>query len=323
MPAPKIPRIHVHHGFEPAIGEAIAAQLRTGMREREIVVTHKDEDLRRVIGEVEVMLAFRPPRGIWAGAQRLKLIQMMGAGVDALLPAPDLPPAVRVTNARGLHGAQMSEFALAMMLALAKRIPRALEQQRGHLWKIYGMPQLAGKTLGILGLGAIGSAVAEKARAFGMRVIGTQREAKPVPGVDLVLAGPDGTKRVLGESDFLVVLLPLTPETRGSLGARELDALKPGAFVVNLARGGIVDESALLERLRSGHVGGAAFDVFAREPMPESDPLWDAPNLIVTPHVAGLEPDYMKRLMELAADNVARIERGEPLRNEVDRARGY
>ena len=323
MATPRIARIHVHHGFEPAIGEAIAAQLRTAMTDREIVVSHRDEELRRVIGEVEVMLAFRPPRGIWAGARRLKLIQMMGAGVDALLPAPDLPSTVRVTNARGLHGAQMSEFALAMMLALTKRIPRALEQQRAHLWKIYGMPQLSGKTLGILGLGAIGAAVGEKARAFGMRVIGTQREAKPLPGVDLVLAGPEGTRRVLAESDYLVVLLPLTPETRGSIGARELDALKPGAYLVNLARGGIVDESALLERLRSGRIAGAASDVFASEPMPPGDPLWEAPNLIVTPHVAGLEPDYMKRLMELAVDNLARLERGEPLRNEVDRTRGY
>ncbi len=323
MSTGKVAKIHVHHGFEPAIGEAIAAQLRTGMPEREIVVSHLDHELAARIGEIEVLLAFRPPKGMWAGAARLRLIQMMGAGVDALLPAPDLPAQVRVTNARGLHGAQMSEFALAMMLALAKRIPRALEQQRAHLWKLYGLPQLGGKTLGILGLGAIGAAVAEKARAFGMRVIGTQRVAKEVPNVDLVVTGPEGAARVLGESDYVVILLPLTPETRGSIGARELDQLKPGAYLVNLARGGIVDEHALLERLRSGRIAGAASDVFAREPMPPSDPLWDAPNLIVTPHVAGLEPEYMVRLMELAADNVSRLEGGRPLRNLVDRERGY
>jgi phosphoglycerate dehydrogenase-like enzyme len=323
MSTGRIAKIHVHHGFEPAIGEAIAAQLRRGMPDREIVVSHQDEELRARIGEIEVLLAFRPPRGMWSAARRLRLIQMMGAGVDALLPAPDLPPQVQVTNARGLHGVQMSEFALAMMLALAKRIPRALEQQRAHLWKLYGMPQLTGKTLGILGLGAIGAAVAEKARAFRMRVIGTQRTPKQIPNVDLVVSGPDGMTRVLRESDYLVILLPLTPETRGSIGARELDALKPGAYLVNLARGGIVDEQALLERLRSGHLAGAASDVFAQEPMPQSDPLWDAPNLIVTPHVAGLEPEYMQRLMELAVDNVGRLERGEPLRNLVDRERCY
>ncbi|HKC49658.1 MAG TPA: D-2-hydroxyacid dehydrogenase [Myxococcota bacterium] len=323
MSTGRIAKIHVHHGFEPAIGEAIAAQLRQGMPEREIVVSHREEELRARIAEIEVLLAFRPPRGMWSGARRLRLIQMMGAGVDALLPAPDLPAQVQITNARGLHGAQMSEFALAMMLALAKRIPRALEQQRAHLWKLYGLPLLGGKTLGILGLGAIGAAVADKARAFGMRVIGTQRTPREMANVDLVVSGPEGTERVLRESNYAVVLLPLTPETRGSIGARELDWLRPGAFFVNLARGGIVDEQALLERLRSGHLAGAASDVFAREPMPPDDPLWDAPNLIVTPHVAGLEPEYMVRLMELAVDNVSRLERGEPLRNLVDRERGY
>ncbi len=318
-----ISRIHVHHGFEPALGEAFAAPLRAALPGREVVVWHREEDLRAGIGEVEVLLAFRPPRGIWADARRLRLVQMMGAGVDSLLPAPDLLPAVRVTNARGLHGAQMSEFALAMILGLAKRIPRTLEQKQAHLWKLYGMQQLAGKTLGILGLGAIGAAVAEKARVFGMRVIGTQREAKAVPNVELVLCGAAGTERVLRESDYLVVLLPLTPETRGSIGARELDWLPRGAALVNLARGGIVDEDALLERLRSGQLGGAALDVYAREPLPPDSPLWDAPNAILTPHIAGLEPEYMRRLTEIAVENIGHLERGEPLRNEVDRARGY
>ena len=321
MAAP-VERIHVHHGFEPALGDWVANLLRTGLPGREVVSWSREEELRAGIGEVEVLLAFRPPRGIWAGAKRLRLIQMMGAGVDALLPAPDLPPAVQVTNARGLH-AHMGEFALAMILALAKRIPRALEQKQAQLWKLYGVPKLAGATLGILGLGAIGEAVAEKAAAFGMRVIGTQREPKTVPHVDATCAGAAGTERVLRESDYVVVLLPLTPETRGSIGARELDWMKPTAFLVNLARGGIVDETALLERLRSGRLAGAALDVFDKEPLPASDPLWTAPNTILTPHLAGLEPNYMQRLMELAVDNVTRLERGEPLRNRVDRARGY
>lgn len=317
-----VARIHVHHGFEPALGEWVAGLLRTALPGREIVTWASEQELRAGIGQVEVLLAFRPPRGIWAEASHLRLIQMMGAGVDALLPAPDLPPAVQVTNARGLHS-HMSEFALAMMLALGKRIPRALEQKQAQLWKMYGVPKLAGATLGILGLGAIGAAVAEKAAAFDMRVIGTQREPKPVPHVEHVFAGPEGTERVLRESDYLVVLLPLTPETRGSIGGRELDWMKPTAYLVNLARGGIVDERALLERLRSGKLAGAALDVFETEPLPESDPIWTAPNTILTPHMAGLEPNYMQRLMELAVDNVKRLERGETLRNLVDRTRGY
>ncbi len=324
MAAPdRIARIHVHHGFEPALGEWVAGLLREALPGREVVAWSSEAELRAGLPNVEVLLAFRPPRGIWADARRLRLIQMMGAGVDALLPAPDLPPGVLVTNARGLHGAQMSEFALAMILALAKRIPRALEQKQARLWKLYGLPQVAGKTLGILGLGAIGEAVAEKAVAFDMRVIGTQRAPKPVAHVELVLGGREGTERVLRESDYLVVLLPLTPETRGSIGARELDLMKPGAYLVNLARGGIVDERALLERLRSGRLAGAALDVFAQEPLPAGDPLWEAPNTILTPHLAGLEPEYMQRLTALAVDNVGRLERGEALRNLVDRERCY
>ena len=323
MSTQRVTSIHVHHGFEPSLGDWVAGLLREALPGRLVVSWASEDDLRAGLPEVEVLLAFRPPRGIWANARRLRLIQMMGAGVDALLPAPDLPPGVQIANARGLHGAQMSEFALAMILALAKRIPRALEQQQARLWKMYGLPQLAGKTLGILGLGAIGAAIADKATCFGLRVIGTQRDPKPVPHVELVLAGPEGAERVLRESDFLVVLLPLTPDTRGSIGARELDRMKPGAFLVNLARGGIVDEQALLERLRSGRLAGAALDVFAQEPLPADDPLWSAPNTILTPHLAGLEPEYMQRLTALAADNVRRLERGEPLRNPVDRLRGY
>ena len=322
MSTARIERLHIFHGFSRELSDALARPLRAALPDREIVVWNSEAELRAGLGEVEVLLAFRPPRGIWAGATRLRFIQMMGAGVDSLLPAPDLPASVRIANARGVHGPHMSEWALAMIFALAKRIPRALEQKQAHLWKPYGFDPVAGRTLGILGLGAIGEAVAGKARALGMRVIGTQRAPKRVASVDLVL-GPDGTERVLRESDVVVVLLPLTPETRGSLGARELAWLKPTATLVNLARGGIVDEVALAESLRAGRLAGAALDVFEREPLPADSPLWDLPNTILTPHIAGLGPGYMERLTEIAAENLGRVERGEPLRNEVDRERGY
>jgi phosphoglycerate dehydrogenase-like enzyme len=318
----RIERVHVYHGFSQELAEALARPLRAAMPDREVVVWARESELRAGIPEVEVLLAFRPPRGIWAGARRLRFIQMMGAGVDALLPAPDLPAAVRVANARGIHGPHMSEFALALMLALAKRLPLALEQKRAHVWKHYGMAPLTGRTLGILGLGAIGTALAEKARALGMRVLGTRRGAEPLACADLVL-GPDGTERVLRESDFAVVLLPLTPETQGALGARELGWLRRQAFLVDLARGGIVDEAALAQALRAGRLAGAALDVFEQEPLPPESPLWDAPNLILTPHVAGLSHDYMDRLAEIVVENLAHVERDQPLRNAVDRERGY
>ncbi len=322
MSTGRIARIHIFHGISRELSEALARPLRARLPDREVLVwTHEDE-LRAGIGEIEALLAFRPPRGIWAGAARLRLFQMMGAGVDALLPAPDLPAAVRIANARGIHGPHMSEFALAMVLALAKRVPRALEQSRDRLWKPYGVDTIAGRTLAILGLGSIGAAVAELASRLGMHVVGTQREPKPIPHVAEIVR-PESTEQVLREADFVVVLLPLTPETRGALGARELAWLKPTAYLINLARGGIVDEDALADALRSGRLAGAALDVFAEEPLPASSPLWSAPNTILTPHVAGLGPGYMERLTEIFAENLDRIENDLPLRNEVDRARGY
>jgi phosphoglycerate dehydrogenase-like enzyme len=322
MSTARIGRIHIFHGISRELSEALARPLRARLPDREVVIWTHDAELRAGLGEVEALLAFRPPRGIWAGATRLRLFQMMGAGVDALLPAPDLPASVRIANARGIHGPHMSEFALGMMLALAKRVPRAQEQSRAHQWKQYQVDTIADRTLGILGLGAIGAAVAEKAVALGMRVIGTQREPKPTPHVAEVFPA-DRTEQVMRVADHLVVLLPLTPQTRGSIGARELAWLRSSACLVNLARGGIVDEDALTEALRAGRLAGAAIDVFAEEPLPASSPLWDAPNAILTPHVAGLGPHYMERLTEIFAENLDRLEQGRPLRNEVDRARGY
>ncbi len=322
MSTARIARIHIYHGISRELSEALARPLRERLPDREVIVWTREDELRAGIGEVEVLLAYRPPRGLWAGARRLRLFQMMGAGVDALLPAPDLPASVRIANARGIHGPQMSEFAVAMMLALAKRVPRAIEQSRERLWKQYSVDTIAGRTAGILGLGAIGTAVAEKASALGMRVIGTRREPKPTPHV-VEVVGPAHTDRVLRESDFLVVLLPLTPETRGSLGARELTLLRPSSYLVNLARGGIVDEDALANALRAERLAGAAIDVFAEEPLQASSPLWSAPNTILTPHVSGLGPGYMDRLTDIVVENLERIETERPLRNEVDRTRGY
>jgi len=322
MSTGRIGRVHIFHGISRELSEALAKPLRARLPEREFVIWTHEPELVAGLGEVEALLAFRPPRGIWSRATRLRLIQMMGAGVDALLPAPDLPAAVQIANARGIHGPHMGEFALAMVLALAKRVPRALEQSRDRLWKPFGVDTIAGRTLAILGLGSIGAAVAKAASALGMRVIGTQREPKPTEHVAEVFA-PAQTEAVLRQADFAVVLLPLTPETRGSIGARELGFLKPSACLVNLARGGIVDEDALADALRAGRLAGAACDVFAEEPLQPASPLWSAPNAILTPHVAGLGPGYMERLTEIFAENLDRLESGSPLRNAVDRARGY
>jgi phosphoglycerate dehydrogenase-like enzyme len=290
--------------------------------ERKIRALNAKADLEASIGDIEVIFVFRPPRGVWSGAKRLRLIQTIGAGVDAVLPAPDLPAGVRIANARGIHGEQMSEHALAMMLAFAKQLPQALANQRMRCWKSFTPGSLAGKTCSILGMGTIGRAVAERAKQFGMRVIGTQREPKPCPHADEVLP-PEKTQRAVRQADYLVVILPKTPQTLNLLDAKILANLQSDAVLINMARGGIVDETAVTNMLRDGRLRGAALDVFAEEPLPESSDLWMIPNLIITPHVAGLVPDYLGRVLKIFMENLRRLEDGKPLRNEIDRARGY
>ena len=263
-----------------------------------------------------------PPRGHWAKAHKLQLIQALGAGVDYLLPAIGLRDEVVIANQRGMSAESMSEFGLSLVLALLKQLPFFVSAQREHAWRRRLPERVAGRTLGILGLGAIGIALAEKAHALGMRVIGTQRTPKAHPAVARV-EPPTETARVLAESDVVVILLPLTEETRGSIGARELARMQPSAYLVNLARGGIVDEAALYAALVTGKLAGAAFDVFETEPLPAESPLWDAPNFWVTPHAAGGFPDLLDVSIGLFAENVARLERGEPVYSAVDRVRGY
>jgi phosphoglycerate dehydrogenase-like enzyme len=311
-------RIHAHHPFGEALRESLAA----AFPEREYVVWTDDDALRRGIGDVEFLFALHPPRDSWSRALRLRLIQTSGAGVDAVLPAPGLPAAVRIANARGVHEPEMPEFVLAQIFALAKRLPRAFGQQSRREWRMYGGLRLAGATAGILGLGAIGHSVARRCKALGMRVIGTRASGAPLPDVDEVFPAEE-TRRVLERSDVVVVVLPLTPATRGLLDAGAIAAMKPQALLVNVARGGIVDEEALAKALADGRLGGAAMDVFEQEPLQPTSPLWDAPNCLVTPHVAGLSRDYMARIGRIFIENVRRCERGEPLQNEIDRARGY
>ena len=289
---------------------------------RKIRALNNKADLAASIAEIEVIFVFRPPREVWSGARRLRLIQTIGAGVDTLLPASDLPAEVRITNARGIHGAQMSEHALAMILAFAKQLPQVLVNQRMKRWQWFAPLSLEGKTCSILGMGTIGRLVAERAKQFGMRVIGLQRQPKAFKHADEVLP-PEQLQRAVQQADYLVVILPKTPRTLHLLDAKVLADLRPDAVLINMARGGIVDETAVANMLREGRLRGAALDVFAEEPLPESSDLWMVPNLIITPHVAGLVPDYLDRILKIFIDNLKRLEDGKPLINEIDRARGY
>jgi phosphoglycerate dehydrogenase-like enzyme len=282
----------------------------------------------RLVAEAEVMLDVvrTSERDLARQAPRLRWLQLSSSGVAQIVAHLGLGERpVVVTNAAGMHARPLAEFVLFAMLYFAKRMPRVLADQRRHHWERFALDTLPGKTLGIVGLGHVGRAIAALARAAGLRVVAVRRTpgaAAESPDVDAVYS-PGGLRPLLGESDYVVLIAPLTPETAGLLGKAELAAMKPGAVLINIGRGQLVDEPALIDALRSGRLGGAALDVFATEPLPQDSPLWDLPNVLVTPHSMSTALDENERLVDLFCDNLRRYLAGQPLRNVFDAARGY
>lgn len=306
-----IRRIHVYHDRAYGDGAArIGAAARGVLPGREVVVWDEPSALRAGLGEVEVLFVGLPPREGWSEARRLRLIQMMGAGVDLLLPSPDLPASVEIAGARGVFAAETAEWAVAALLALSRRVARVIDQMRERRFVQFASDTLAGKTACVVGMGEVGTRVARTLDALGMQVRSVRRSEGELAGA-------------LDGAQVLVVCVPRTPETEGLIGAAELARLANGAYLVNVARGGIVGEDAVVAALASGRLGGAALDVFAREPLPAESPLWEVPGLLISPHVAGLGLRYVERCAEVLAENVGRLERGEPLVRRIDRTRGY
>ncbi len=289
------------------------------------------ERLAPILRETEVLLT-NPivPDDIVERAPALKWLQLTSAGVDRLLDAPVVQSHVTVTTASGIHAVPISEYVIGAMLAFAKGLPRALRAQQERAWRPFWPDELDEKTVGVLGVGAIGARVVELAKALGMRVLALRRSAERrmtgaeagFPGADEMLPPSDLTY-LLQESDYVVVALPLTPESRGLIGEAQLRSMKPGAVIVNIGRGAILDEQALVAALKEGTVAGAALDVFQQEPLSGESELWGLENVILTPHISGGTPRYMERAVALFCDNLRRYLADEPLRNVVDPARGY
>ncbi|MEO0651234.1 MAG: D-2-hydroxyacid dehydrogenase [Planctomycetota bacterium] len=260
-------------------------------------------------------------------AEQLAWIQSWSAGVGRLLETPGVVEreGLVVTNAKGVHGPVISEHVFALLLSLTRNLGAYAEAQADSRWdRNAGDPwELSGRTLLVAGLGGIGREVAKRADAFGMRVVGTVRtEREAPPYVDQLVTG-DRTDEFLPEADVLVICLPLTDETRGFFDARRLALLPPGAVVINIARGAILDTDALHATLQSGHLAGAGLDVTDPEPLPADHPLWSTPNVRITPHVAGRADLTGERRRALLAENIRRFAAGEPLLNVVDREAGY
>jgi phosphoglycerate dehydrogenase-like enzyme len=264
------------------------------------------------IGQTDILVTFGAHMAdhVLEKATNLKWIQALGTGVDGIVDRPALREGVIVTNLRGLHGPSVSESALAAMLALSRNLPRAVRSQEAGRWDRFPVRLMKGKTVGILGLGTIAAELAPRCRALGMTMIGITAAPRSVAGFDRVV-GRDELLEVVGEFDHLVLLTPYTAETQGIVGAKVFERMKPSAYLINLARGGIVDEGALVEALRTGRIAGAALDVFIEEPLPEGNPLWSMPNVLLTPHMAGFHVDYPAEAIPIVIENISHFLAGD------------
>ncbi len=273
----------------------------------------------------ELHRAFTDAGSITDVAPRLRWIQLTSAGADRLLDSGFIEGGITVTTVSGLHATPIGEYVLCVMLMFAKGAPRFMRAQARHEWLRYLPSELRGKTVGVVGMGHIGEEVARLSKAFGCRVLATKRSLTPASSNEHAdeLLPAARLPLLLGESDYVVIAVPLTSETRALIGARELAAMKPGAVLVNIARGAVVDEAALVAALRDGRIAGAALDVFEQEPLPPESPLWDLENVVLSPHISGGTEIYNERAVDIFADNLRHYLRGEPLRNIVDPARGY
>ncbi|HEY6993656.1 MAG TPA: D-2-hydroxyacid dehydrogenase [Xanthobacteraceae bacterium] len=277
-----------------------------------------DETLQRA----EALLAWRVPEGLIPAMTRLRWIQSLSAGVEDWLARPDLAPSVALTCARGIHSEQMPDTILGAIYYVAKPFEQARRLQERRAWERLMPVPLAGKTLGIIGLGTIGADLAKKAAALGLRVIGIKSRLAPVPSVEAVYT-LDGLADVLGQSDFVVLLLPVTPATENVIDARALARMKKSAWLLNFARGQHVVDADLVEAVEKGIIAGAVLDAFRSEPLPAEHPFWSTKNILVLPHIGGRHPQRDKLVAGLFVENARRFATGEALKALVDRTRGY
>lgn len=274
--------------------------------------------------DAEVLLTWNlPTEGLGAVAPKLKWIHCIGAGVEHLLPMDWLPDGVVLTNNKGVHAAKAGEFGLMSILMLHCHMPAIVTNQRDRVYdSLYASP-IAGKTLVVIGTGTLGGSVAKKLQGLGVHVIGVNRHGKPVDGCDEIVTSGH-LEEVLPRADYLLCATPDTPETRGMLGRRQLDLMKPRAGLVNIGRQSIVDYDALCDKLEEGSLAGAIVDVFDAEPIAASSRLWNTKNLILTPHVSADDGDaYVPMTIDLFLRNMERHLAGKPLLNPVRPALGY
>ena len=316
---------------------AVSPRLRIEQR----TCRNREEVTQALTSSVEVLYSMHVPQEIHQ-APNLRWLQLHTAGVDHVIGTPVWNSDVLITTMSGIHASVIAEYVFASILAFTYRIPRMLSYQHraewpSGRWDLFAHRELRGQTLGVIGYGSIGREVARLAHAFGMRVLAVKRDPsqRADPGWRLPGTGdpegtiperifpPDTLQEMLPQCDFVVLAVPLTAATRQLIGEAELRAMKPTAYLVNIARGGVIDEEALVRALQEGWIAGAGLDVYSREPLPADSPLWRLDNVILSPHVSGFTLNYDEWATDLFAENLRRYLNGEPLFNVVDRERGY
>jgi phosphoglycerate dehydrogenase-like enzyme len=302
-----MPRLLILLTLPPDVTEQYRARLSKMFPEIEVEVAATADKAPAALARADMLLTFgqmmKNLKLDLAGAGKLKWVQALGTGLDGITDQPALKPDVTVTSLHGVHGAPVSEAALAGMLTLARDIPGFVRAQDEHAWKRWPAKLLYEKTVGILGIGLIAAALAPKCKAMGMTVIGISSAPRALPGFDRMHPAGDLLK-VLPECDHFVLLTPYSKSTHKMIDAKVFAAMKPGAYFVNLARGGVVDEDAMIEALRSKKLGGAALDVFETEPLPSDNPLWGFNNVIISTHQGGFCDTYPDLAMPILEHNM-------------------
>jgi len=310
--------ILVYHP-EPGEAQAYARLIKQPRPPFTVAVCATPAEALPHIADAEILYAWDFPRDLLPRAVKLRWAQSMGAGVERLM-VPELPRRVTVTRVAGIFGPWMAEYVLGWCLWLTQRTELFRAQQRERRWRQVDPLRLHGATLCVVGLGDIGRTIARAARGFGMRVVGVSRSGKMVAEAERVHKVRD-IRKAIATADFVALTVPLTGATRGLIGAAELAAMRPTAWLINVARGPVVDEAALLDALRNNRLGGVVLDVFDEEPLPQGHPLWEFGNVVVTPHISG--PSTPGEIAPIFDDNLRRYLAGRTLRYVADRERGY
>jgi phosphoglycerate dehydrogenase-like enzyme len=285
-------------------------------------LSRKAKPSEEQMARTEALMAYVVPPGVLSAMPKLRWAQAMTAGVESWLALPDLPAGLSLTCARGTHEESMPENIVGALFYVAKPYAAAVENQKRGKWVQTVAQPLTGKTLGILGLGAIGQRVARIAAALGMRVIGTRRRPEAMADVAQVFPA-ERTPEVLAQSDFVLLLLPATPETENLMNAERLRMMKPGAWLLNFGRGQLIKDDDLVAAVKAKTIAGAVLDVFRQEPLPADHAFWSTEGIIVLPHIGGPHPQRDRFVARLFAENLGRFLDGKPLKETVDRNAGY